>query len=128
VFDLETHSCNELRTRSHLYALQNFEEVVKTEEFLFLSFSEVIDLLFLLRFLFMYREDINNTLLGLLRWTPKVVDVQRSFAGWAGGLSPQTDWGRNLQWVGETSQTWVKDDMAYIYGVTDRRWQVLDSA
>lgn len=40
----ETHSCNELRTRSHRYALQNFEEVVKTEEFLFLSFSEVIDL------------------------------------------------------------------------------------
>lgn len=42
----ETHSCNELRTRSHRYALQNFEEVVKTEEFLFLSFSEVIDLPF----------------------------------------------------------------------------------
>lgn len=41
-FVLETHSCNELRTRSHRYALQNFEEVVKTEEFLFLSFSEVI--------------------------------------------------------------------------------------
>ncbi|XP_060864416.1 kelch-like protein 17 [Metopolophium dirhodum] len=40
----ETHSCNELRTRSHRYALQNFEEVVKTEEFLFLSFSEVEDL------------------------------------------------------------------------------------
>jgi len=37
----ETHSCNELRTRSHSYALQNFEEVVKTEEFLFLSYSEV---------------------------------------------------------------------------------------
>lgn len=37
----ETHSCNELRTRSHRYALQNFEEVLKTEEFLFLSYSEV---------------------------------------------------------------------------------------
>lgn len=44
IFLSETHSCNELRTRSHRYALQNFEEVVKTEEFLFLSFSEVIDL------------------------------------------------------------------------------------
>ncbi|VVC42402.1 BTB/Kelch-associated,BTB-kelch protein,BTB/POZ domain,Kelch-type beta propeller,Kelch repeat type [Cinara cedri] len=41
----ETHSCNELRNRSHRYALQNFEEVMKTEEFLFLTYSEVEDLI-----------------------------------------------------------------------------------
>lgn len=42
-FVSETHSCNELKTRSHRYALQNFEEVVKTEEFLFLTYSEVTE-------------------------------------------------------------------------------------
>lgn len=37
----DAHSCKELHTRSHKYALQNFQQVVGTEEFLLLPFSEV---------------------------------------------------------------------------------------
>lgn len=37
----DAHSCKELHTRSHKYALQNFQQVVSTEEFLLLPFSEV---------------------------------------------------------------------------------------
>lgn len=38
---IDAHSCKELHTRSHKYALQNFQQVVGTEEFLLLPFSEV---------------------------------------------------------------------------------------
>ncbi|XP_055312333.1 kelch-like protein 17 [Sitodiplosis mosellana] len=41
----DAHSCKELHTRSHKYALQNFQQVVSTEEFLLLPFSEVNDLI-----------------------------------------------------------------------------------
>lgn len=41
----DAHSCKELHTRSHRYALQNFQQVVSTEEFLLLPFSEVEDLI-----------------------------------------------------------------------------------
>lgn len=40
-FRTDAHSCKELHTRSHKYALQNFQQVVGTEEFLLLPFSEV---------------------------------------------------------------------------------------
>lgn len=42
-FFIDAHSCKELHTRSHKYALQNFQQVVGTEEFLLLPFSEVIN-------------------------------------------------------------------------------------
>lgn len=38
---IDAHSCKELHSRSHKYALQNFQQVVGTEEFLLLPFSEV---------------------------------------------------------------------------------------
>ncbi|KAL9915483.1 kelch-like protein 17 isoform X1 [Glossina fuscipes] len=41
----DAHSCKELHTRSHKYALQNFQQVVGTEEFLLLPFEEVKDLI-----------------------------------------------------------------------------------
>ncbi|XP_037926856.1 kelch-like protein 17 [Hermetia illucens] len=41
----DAHSCKELHTRSHKYALQNFQQVVGTEEFLLLPFDEVRDLI-----------------------------------------------------------------------------------
>ncbi|XP_074039485.1 kelch-like protein 17 isoform X1 [Leptinotarsa decemlineata] len=41
----DTHSCKELHMKSHIYALQNFQQVVGTEEFLLLPFSEVNDLI-----------------------------------------------------------------------------------
>uniref|UniRef100_A0A0A1X9B2 Kelch-like protein 17 n=3 Tax=Zeugodacus cucurbitae TaxID=28588 RepID=A0A0A1X9B2_ZEUCU len=41
----DAHSCKELHTRSHKYALQNFQQVVGTEEFLLLPFDEVKDLI-----------------------------------------------------------------------------------
>lgn len=41
----ETHSCKELHSRSHRFALQNFQQVISTEEFLLLGFSEVQDLI-----------------------------------------------------------------------------------
>lgn len=44
----DAHSCKELHTRSHKYALQNFQQVVSTEEFLLLPFSEVSECLFLI--------------------------------------------------------------------------------
>ena len=37
----DTHACKELHKRSHKFALQNFNEVMNTEEFLLLPFSEV---------------------------------------------------------------------------------------
>ncbi|KAI5749525.1 hypothetical protein M8J76_008035 [Diaphorina citri] len=37
----DTHSCKELHRRSHKYALLNFQEVMNTEEFLLLPFSQV---------------------------------------------------------------------------------------
>ena len=37
----DTHSCKELHKRSHKFALENFQEVMNTEEFLLLPFSEV---------------------------------------------------------------------------------------
>jgi hypothetical protein len=39
----DAHSCKELHLRSHRYALQNFQQVVGTEEFLLLGFNEVIN-------------------------------------------------------------------------------------
>lgn len=41
----DAHSCKELHSRSHKYALQNFQQVVSTEEFLLLPFDEVRDLI-----------------------------------------------------------------------------------
>ncbi|XP_037049444.1 kelch-like protein 17 [Bradysia coprophila] len=41
----DAHSCKELHSRSHKYALQNFQQVVGTEEFLLLPFSQVNDLI-----------------------------------------------------------------------------------
>ena len=38
---IDTHACKELHKRSHKFALQNFQEVMNTEEFLLLPFSEV---------------------------------------------------------------------------------------
>ena len=38
----DTHACKELHKRSHKFALQNFQEVMNTEEFLLLPFQEVI--------------------------------------------------------------------------------------
>lgn len=37
----DTHSCKELHSRSHCFALQNFQQVVNTEEFLLLPITEV---------------------------------------------------------------------------------------
>lgn len=37
----DTHACKELHKRSHKFALQNFQEVMSTEEFLLLPFQEV---------------------------------------------------------------------------------------
>ena len=39
---LDTHACKELHKRSHKFALQNFQEVMNTEEFLLLPFQEVL--------------------------------------------------------------------------------------
>lgn len=41
----DAHSCKELHSRSHRFALQNFQSVVGTEEFLLLGFNEVQDLI-----------------------------------------------------------------------------------
>ncbi|KAL1464852.1 hypothetical protein WDU94_004463 [Cyamophila willieti] len=41
----DTHSCKELHRRSHKYALLNFQEVMNTEEFLLLPFSQVEELI-----------------------------------------------------------------------------------
>ncbi|BES87453.1 kelch-like [Nesidiocoris tenuis] len=41
----DAHACEELHKRSHKYALQNFQEVMNTEEFLLLPFSEVEELI-----------------------------------------------------------------------------------
>ncbi|XP_056633615.1 kelch-like protein 17 isoform X1 [Diorhabda sublineata] len=41
----DTHSCKELHLKSHVYALQNFQQVVGTEEFLLLPFEEVNELI-----------------------------------------------------------------------------------
>lgn len=41
----DTHSCKELHLKSHVYALQNFQQVVGTEEFLLLPFEEVKELI-----------------------------------------------------------------------------------
>ena len=38
----DTHACKELHKRSHKFALQNFQEVMNTEEFLLLPFQEVM--------------------------------------------------------------------------------------
>ena len=37
----DTHACKELHKRSHKFALENFAEVMNTEEFLLLPFQEV---------------------------------------------------------------------------------------
>jgi hypothetical protein len=37
----DAHACKELHRRSHRFALQNFQDVMGTEEFLLLPFSEV---------------------------------------------------------------------------------------
>ena len=37
----DTHACKELHKRSHKFALENFQEVMSTEEFLLLPFQEV---------------------------------------------------------------------------------------
>ncbi|KAL1139836.1 hypothetical protein AAG570_006813 [Ranatra chinensis] len=41
----DAHACKELHSRSHRFALQNFQEVMNTEEFLLLPFSEVEELI-----------------------------------------------------------------------------------
>ncbi|XP_059474437.1 kelch-like protein 17 isoform X2 [Neocloeon triangulifer] len=41
----DAHSCKELHRRSHRFALQNFQEVITTEEFLLLPFQEVEQLI-----------------------------------------------------------------------------------
>ncbi|PNF39480.1 Kelch-like protein 17 [Cryptotermes secundus] len=41
----DAHACKELHRRSHRFALQNFQEVMGTEEFLLLPFSEVEELI-----------------------------------------------------------------------------------
>ncbi|XP_017775251.1 PREDICTED: kelch-like protein 17 isoform X2 [Nicrophorus vespilloides] len=41
----DTHSCKELHLKSHCFALQNFQQVVATEEFLLLPFQEVEELI-----------------------------------------------------------------------------------
>ncbi|XP_069989697.1 kelch-like protein 17 [Penaeus vannamei] len=41
----DAHSCGELHTRSHRFALQNFPEVCGTEEFLLLPFKQVEELI-----------------------------------------------------------------------------------
>jgi kelch-like protein 17 (actinfilin) len=41
----DTHCCKELHLKSHVYALQNFQQVVGTEEFLLLPFEEVKELI-----------------------------------------------------------------------------------
>uniref|UniRef100_T1IJD8 Kelch-like protein diablo n=1 Tax=Strigamia maritima TaxID=126957 RepID=T1IJD8_STRMM len=41
----DTHACKELHHHSHRYALNNFQEVVQTEEFLILSAHEVEELI-----------------------------------------------------------------------------------
>ncbi|XP_023216548.1 kelch-like protein 17 isoform X2 [Centruroides sculpturatus] len=41
----DAHACEELQRKSHKYALQNFQEVALTEEFLLLPFSQVEDLM-----------------------------------------------------------------------------------
>ncbi|XP_044764254.1 kelch-like protein 17 [Coccinella septempunctata] len=41
----DTHSCKELHMKSHVFALQNFQQVVGTEEFLLLPFQEVEELI-----------------------------------------------------------------------------------
>ena len=38
----DTHACKDLHKRSHKFALQNFQEVMSTEEFLLLPFQEVL--------------------------------------------------------------------------------------
>ena len=37
----DTHACQELQKRSHKFALQNFQEVMNTEEFLLLPYQQV---------------------------------------------------------------------------------------
>ncbi|XP_014271032.1 kelch-like protein 17 isoform X2 [Halyomorpha halys] len=41
----DAHGCKELHSKSHKYALQNFQEVMSTEEFLLLPFGEVEELI-----------------------------------------------------------------------------------
>jgi len=41
----DTHACQELHKRSHKFALQNFQEVMSTEEFLLLPFQQVDELI-----------------------------------------------------------------------------------
>ncbi|XP_054165297.1 kelch-like protein 17 isoform X2 [Oppia nitens] len=41
----DAHSCEELQSTSHKYALENFQEVAQTEEFLLLPFNEVENLI-----------------------------------------------------------------------------------
>lgn len=40
----DAHSCKELHTQSHRFALHHFQDVVSTEEFLLLPFNEVSSL------------------------------------------------------------------------------------
>lgn len=42
---IDIHSCKELHIKSHCFALQNFQQVVATEEFLLLPFNEVEELI-----------------------------------------------------------------------------------
>lgn len=41
----DTHACKDLYRKSHHFAIQNFEEVIQTEEFLMLPLQEVEDLI-----------------------------------------------------------------------------------
>lgn len=43
---LDTHSCKELHKKSHCFALQNFQQVASTEEFLLLHFQDVSSLIY----------------------------------------------------------------------------------
>lgn len=49
---LGIHSCKELHLRSHRFALQNFQQVISTEEFLLLGFNEVINCCYISRLVF----------------------------------------------------------------------------
>lgn len=45
----DAHFCQELHTRSHKYALQNFQQVAGTDEFLMLPFTEVSSMILVVK-------------------------------------------------------------------------------
>ncbi|XP_048521515.1 kelch-like protein 17 [Dendroctonus ponderosae] len=61
----DTHSCKELHLKSHAYALQNFQQVVNTEEFLLLPFEQVQELISNSQLNISSEEDVFT---GVLNW------------------------------------------------------------